>query len=164
MNTKIEVSKTLLGKQELDIDYLIVIFDKLREVSAEDTEAFFNESSEDQISLMIYTYLYDQVHNGGFIQLIFNGYAPYIFNSPLSQSLRTWGAIETAALLEDITEEAMQVLEYLKDKEMSVDTLSNTYPEFPQFEDYDKRFYDHTGIPEMKHYVSENINELVVLI
>lgn len=163
MNEKVVVSKKLLAKQESDIDYLIEVFNALREVSADDQEAFFNESSNDQISLMIYTYLYDQVQNGGFIQLIFNGYAPYIFNSPLSSSLSKWGAIETATLLDEMTNDAHQVVAYLEDKEFTADVLSDTYPKFPQFEDYDKRFYENTGIPEIKKFVETHLEEIVIL-
>lgn len=161
MNKNVIIKRKDLDEAKHDIDYLIVIFNALRETSANDTQKFFEESSENQISLMIYTYLYDQVQNGGFIQLIFNGYAPYIFNSPLSYSLKRWGAITTGELLEEITEDAMRVVEYLEDKEMTEAVLSDTYPQFPQFEDYDKRFYENTGISEIKHFVERHIDEIV---
>ena len=47
--------------------------------------------SADQITLLAYNALRTEVLEGGFIQLIHNGYGPFIFLNPFAKAIRLWG-------------------------------------------------------------------------
>lgn len=56
--------------------------------------------SPNQHSLMCYRYVLDEVMEGGFIQLILNGYAPYVLDGPFPYTVKKeWGMREFAKLL-----------------------------------------------------------------
>ena len=49
--------------------------------------------SADQHALLCYRYVLDEVMEGGFIQLILNGYAPYVLEGPFPMVVKKeWGA------------------------------------------------------------------------
>lgn len=48
--------------------------------------------SGEQHTLLAYTILRDEVIEGGFCQLIQNGYGGYIFDNPFARVMRLWGA------------------------------------------------------------------------
>lgn len=50
--------------------------------------------SADQHGVLCYRYVLDEVMEGGFIQLILNGYAPYVLEGPFPMVVKKeWGAI-----------------------------------------------------------------------
>ena len=52
-----------------------------------------------QHSLLGYQLLRNEVMDGGFVQLIHNGYGPYIFDNPFAKAMRLMGAKEFSKLV-----------------------------------------------------------------
>lgn len=66
--------------------------------------------SADQHALLCYRYMLDEVMEGGFIQLVANGYAPYVLEGPFPYVVKkVWGATaedassERAAIMKDFS-------------------------------------------------------------
>lgn len=53
----------------------------------------------DQITLWGYDILHEEVMDGGFIQLIYNGYGPFFFDNPFAKAMRLWGLNEFSKVL-----------------------------------------------------------------
>ena len=47
-----------------------------------------------QHALLGYHFFHEEVMDGGFCQLIYNGYGPYIFDNPFAKAMRLWGCKE----------------------------------------------------------------------
>ena len=54
-----------------------------------------------QHTLLAYTVLRDELMEGGFCQLVQNGYGAYIFHNPVARALKGWGLDGLARLLHD---------------------------------------------------------------
>ena len=52
-----------------------------------------------QNTLLAYATLRDEVMEGGFVQLVQNGYGPYIFMNPFAKAVRMMGVPRLAALV-----------------------------------------------------------------
>ena len=52
-----------------------------------------------QITLLAYDILHEEVMDGGFVQLIYNGYGGFIFDNPFAKVLRDWGLRDLAKML-----------------------------------------------------------------
>jgi hypothetical protein len=65
------------------------------------THEILREFNSAQYTLLAYSYLDNQICNGGFIQLIQNGYGKYIFDNSFSKRIKKWGAEETAKIVEE---------------------------------------------------------------
>ena len=48
----------------------------------------------DQITLLAWSYLHQEVMDGGYVQLIYNGYGAFIFKNPFAVAMRNWGIRE----------------------------------------------------------------------
>jgi hypothetical protein len=55
------------------------------------TTETMSELNSDQITLLAYSILRDEVMDGGFVQLIHNGYGPFIFKNPFAKAIKQWG-------------------------------------------------------------------------
>ena len=57
------------------------------------------ELTTDQITLIAYIWLRDEVMNGGFVQLIHNGYGSFIFKNPFAKMMKEWGLKDLSKLI-----------------------------------------------------------------
>ena len=74
-------------------EFLRVFTDKYKETVAGDpTAETMPLHSGEQHSLLAYRIFRDEVTEGGFCQLIQNGYGAYIFGNPFARVMRLWGA------------------------------------------------------------------------
>lgn len=74
-------------------EFLRVFTDKYKEtVGGDPTAETMPLLSGEQHSLLAYRIFRDEVTEGGFCQLIQNGYGAYIFGNPFARVMRLWGA------------------------------------------------------------------------
>jgi hypothetical protein len=59
----------------------------------------FQKLNSSQITLWIYTIVHEEVMDGGFIQLIHNGFGPLVFDNPFAKALRLWDLKELSKLI-----------------------------------------------------------------
>ena len=56
----------------------------------------------DQHTLLAYRFVLDEVMEGGFIQLLHNGYGPYILENPFPYTMKQWGLRNFSKLLYEV--------------------------------------------------------------
>lgn len=124
---------------------------------------FFEELSQGQQMLICYDYIQNHVLQGGFIQLIQNGYVNMLV--PMPQWLTIAGAEQMALLID----EALQVYVPNKDEleqELSVEEFAKLYDQFPQFRELDDRFtaLHEPTVQKMLLYATHHIDEFVKVV
>lgn len=95
--------------------------------------------SPDHITLWGYVMLRDELCDGGFIQLIHNGYGPFFFQNPFAKAMRLWGLKNFSKYLyraRELYEEHHEDLE----KELTDEEFMALYEQYPDFEDLDDEF------------------------
>ena len=121
--------------------------------------------SADQITLMAYNMLRSEMLEGGFIQLIHNGYGPFIFLNPFAKAIRLWGAnlkdaaeghsqaksdilLQAATILHDFSKfiyDGRSLFEKYGEAltaEMDDDAFMALYEQYPDFDELDDLFID----------------------
>jgi len=63
------------------------------------TAESMQQLNADQITLLAYCTYREEVMDGGHVQLIHNGYGPFIFLNPFAKAMRLWGAKEFSKLV-----------------------------------------------------------------
>ena len=63
------------------------------------TAESMQQLTADQITLWGYDILHEEVMDGGFIQLIYNGYGPFFFDNPFAKAMHLWGLNEFSKVL-----------------------------------------------------------------
>lgn len=72
--------------------FIGVIVDAIKQgVGGELSAETMPKLTADQITLLAYIMLRDELMDGGFIQLIHNGYGPFFFRNPFDKAVRQWG-------------------------------------------------------------------------
>lgn len=117
-----------------------------------------------QITLLAYDILHEEVMDGGFVQLIYNGYGGFIFDNPFAKVLREWGLRDLAKMLFAVRKLYKEYGEKIQ-RECSDDEFMAMFEQFPEFDDYDDEFVENEEdwTEAVARYVDEHIEEFVVL-
>lgn len=117
----------------------------------------------EQHSLLAYRILHDELMEGGFCQLIQNGYGPYIFHNPLAKVMKLWGVTELGKLLyeaRNIYEAHREDLE----RERTDEEFMAMYEQYEAFDDLEERFLDHEEefTAQVACYVDDHIDRFLI--
>lgn len=121
-----------------------------------------DDLSEGQQLLLSYDYVRTQVMQGGFIQLIQNGYVGLLPDMP--GWLYKINAPEMAKTLDDVLKVYVLNRELL-DKQTSVEEFALLYQELKEFEEIDDRFtrLNDKTIIKMMEYATAHIDEFATI-
>ena len=155
--SKITVSDADLrkGAEEGMDGFLKVFIDKYLEVTGGEINAETMPLLNGyQHSLLGYHFFREEVLEGGFVQLIQNGYGPYIFDNPFAKAMRLFGAKEFSKLVY----EAKKIYDANKlelEKDCTDDEFMAKYEQYEAFDDIEERFM------EMEEFVTATLAEYV---
>jgi hypothetical protein len=112
----------------------------------------------DQITLLAYCIYREEVMDGGHVQLIHNGYGPFIFLNPFAKAMRLWGAKEFSKLVysgRKFFEENQQMLT----QDCSDEEFMAIYENYPEADDLDDEFIimEEEVTDIVAHYIDENL-------
>jgi len=125
--------------------------------------SFFDELSEGQQMLICYDYIQNHVLQGGFIQLIQNGYVKMLV--PMPQWLHAAGDSQMAQVIDDALKAYVHNRDIL-DKETTVEEFAGLYellPDFPPLDELFKQYHPKT-VETMLNYATNHIHEFAVLL
>jgi hypothetical protein len=110
-----------------------------------------------QITLVAYDILRSEVMDGGFVQLIHNGYGEFIFLNPFAKAMRLWGLKD----LQDLIYDARKVYDKYHEeieKECSDEEFMAMFEKFEAFDDFDDKFVanEEEYTDAIAHYVDNN--------
>lgn len=123
------------------------------------TNETMQQLNSDQITLLGWSYLHSEVMNGGYIQLIYNGYGAFIFKNPFGPAMRNWGLTELYSHLRR-TRKAYDKYHSQIEKEMSDDDFMALYEQMPEFDDADDDFIvnEEQWTKMIAAYIDDHIN------
>lgn len=163
MPTTIEISDSALKEAaSLGMDEFIKVFtDKYLEILGGNLNAEKMELLNGaQHSVLAYHFFREEVMEGGFVQLIQNGYGGYIFDNPFAKSMRLFGAEDFSKLIY----KAKKIYDAHKEdleKERSEDDFMAMYEQYEDFDDLEEEFLENeeeiTSI--IAGYIDEHLEE-----
>lgn len=111
-----------------------------------------------QHTLLAYTILRDELMEGGFCQLIQNGWGPYIFHNPVARALRDWGLDELAKVLYAARKVYDAHREDLE-RERTDEEFMAMYEQYEAFDDLEDRFleYEAEWTAQVAQYVDGHL-------
>ena len=115
-----------------------------------------------QITLWGYMILRDELMDGGFVQLIYNGYGPFFFDNPFAKAMRLWGLHDLSKMIykaKKVYDENKQDLT----KERTDEEFMALFEQYPAFDDLDDEFVEEEEnfTSMVAHYVDEHIADFV---
>lgn len=127
-------------------------------VGGELTADTLQELNSDQITLLVWQTLHDEVMEGGFVQLIYNGYGPFVFKNPFAKAVKFWGMRDLSKLVYEAHTLYAQHHGQIE-RECTDDEFMALFEQFPEFDDLDDEFVEceeqWTG--QIARYIDEHI-------
>ena len=120
----------------------------------------------DQMTLVCWDILRSEMMVGGFVQLIHNGYGPFIFKNPFAKALnKMWHIRDLSKMLYEVHTLWLEHREELE-RDCTDDEFMALYEQFPQFDDYDDMFIENEPrwTEEIARYVDEHIGQFATII
>ena len=152
------------GAEEGMDGFLKVFTDAYLEViGGELTAETMGRLTGSQHALLGYHFFHEEVMDGGFCQLVYNGYGPYIFDNPFAKVLRLWGLKDFSKIIykaKEIYDEHKVDLT----RERSDEEFMAMYELYPQFDDPEDYFIENEEeiTATIAYYVDEHIEEFLI--
>ena len=125
--------------------------------------------SAEQHAVLCYRYVLDEVMEGGFIQLILNGYAPYVLEGPFPMVVKKeWGAGEREKMMKNFSKLLYEVKkQYHKhqeelSKDMSDEDFMALYEQLEDLNELGDDFLDkhqEDVTPAVAKMIAENLDK-----
>ena len=158
-----------LSQAALDgMDAFVQVFiDALRHaIGGEPTPETMAELNADQMTLLCWDTLHKEVCDGGFVQLIHNGYGPFIFKNPFAKALnKMWGMRELGKKIYELHTLWLENREELE-RDCTDEEFMALFERFPQFDDYDDWFVENEEqlTKQVARYIDEHIEQFATIV
>lgn len=153
------------GAEEGMDAFLKVFIDKYLEV----TGGVINEKTMPllngyQHTLLGYHFFREEVMEGGFVQLIQNGYGPYIFDNPFAKAMRLFGAKDFSKLIY----EAKKIYDAHRadlEKDCTEEEFMAMYEQYEAFDDLEEKYMEDEEqiTAQIAAYVDEHLDSFAAI-
>jgi hypothetical protein len=118
-----------------------------------------------QHTLLALRFFTEEINEGGFVQLIQNGYGGYIFDNPVAKALRQMGAKDLSKIIykaKEIYDANRTELE----RETTEEEFNAMYVDFEQFDELEEKFFyiEEEEINIIATYVDDNIEDFAEIV
>ena len=119
----------------------------------------------EQVTLWAFFILHDEVMDGGFVQLIHNGYGPFFFRNPFTKAMQVWG-IDTIVPIMRHAEKLYRKHGADIEKPCSDEAFMALFEQFPQFDDPDDEFVEEEEniCQAVGQYVADHLERFVEVV
>jgi hypothetical protein len=137
------------------------IYDSIGELTTE-TLALLNS---DQVTLLAYQILRDEVMDGGFVQLIHNGYGAFFFQNPFAKAMKLWGLRDLSKLVYSVKDLYWKSHETIE-KDCTDEEFMALFEQFPEFDNYDDEFVENEEqwTEMVAQYVDDHIERFATIL
>ena len=128
------------------------------QIGGELTADNMGQLNADQVTLLAWDVLHEEVMDGGFVQLIHNGYGPFIFKNPLAKALKLWGLRELSKLIYDAHTLYNKYGEALE-RDCTDEEFIALFEQYPEFDDMDDLFVEQEEewTEQIARYIDEHL-------
>ena len=137
------------------------IYDSIGELTTE-TLSLLNS---DQVTLLAYQILRDEVMDGGFVQLIHNGYGPFFFQNPFARAVKLWGLRDLSKLVYSVKDLYRKNHETIE-KDCTDEEFMALFEQFPEFDNYDDEFVENEEqwTETVAQYVDDHLDRFATIL
>lgn len=168
MTTQVKITDAALQQAaEQDMDEFVHVFvQAIRDsIGGELTAEGMERLNSEQITLLAWDILHEEMMDGGLIQLIHNGYGGFIYLNPTDKAFRNWGL---QGLYRLINKSHALYKQHRADieRDMDDDEFMSLYEKFPEFDDFDDDFIENEEqwTSMIAYYIDEHIDEFATII
>lgn len=148
------------------MDAFIKVFtDAIHEaIGGELTAENMGELNTEQITLLAWEILHEELMDGGFVQLIHNGLGMFIFKNPFAKVLRQWNMREPSKLIYDAHTLWLKYRDQIE-IDCDEDEFMALFEKFPEFDDLDDKFIENEEVwtEDIAHYIDDHLEKFATI-
>lgn len=159
--------KELIAAAGKGMDEFIQVFVDacLHEIDGKLTAENMSKLNGSQHTLLAWHFFSTEMREGGFVQLIQNGYGGYIFGNPFAKAIKQFGAVELGKLIY----KAKEIYDANKaelERETTEEEFNAMYVDFEVFDELEEQYFDmeeqQTAL--IAAYIDDHITEFAEII
>lgn len=163
---KIKESDIIAGAKKGVDEFLQVFTDAyLQAIDGKLNEKTMPLLTGNQHALLSHRFFSEEIREGGFVQLIQNGYGAYIFDNPFAKAMRLFGAKELSKLIYQ-AKEVYDANKSALERETTDEEFTALYVDFEIFDELEEQYFEieeeQTAI--IASYVDEHIAKFAEII
>lgn len=142
-------------------EFLEVIVNGIHDAIGGDLNADnIGDLNADQVTLLAYVTLRDAVMDGGFVELIHNGYGPFIYKNPFNKAVRNWGLPDLYKIVSKTHRLYSKYHEEIE-RDCTQEEFDALFEQYPEFDDYDDEFVESEEefTAAVARYVDEHLDD-----
>lgn len=128
-------------------------------------EPMMSELNADQMTLVAFKAMHDEVMDGGFVQLIYNGYGSFLFFNPFVKVVREWGLDDLASL---VNKAGRLFRKYGREieRDCTDEEFMAMFEQYPEFDELDDKFVENEEewVVKIAYYVDEHIDRFAEVV
>ena len=148
------------------MDAFVKVFtDAIREaIGGELTAETMGELNSDQITLLAWDMLHEEVMDGGFVQLIHNGLGEFIFKNTFAKAVKLWGMRDLSKLIYEGHTLWLKHREEIE-KDCTEEEFMALFEKFPEFDDLDDTFVEseEEWMDDIAHYIDDHLDRFAIV-
>ena len=128
------------------------------------TAETMQELNADQTTLLAWDILHQEVMDGGFVQLIHNGYGTFIFKNPFAKAVKLWGLQGLSKLIYEGHTLWLKHRQKIE-KDLTEDEFMALFEQLPEFDNLDDTFVENEEewTADIAHYVDEHLENFATI-
>ena len=133
-------------------------------IHGELTAETMTQLNADQMTLLAWDILHEEVMDGGFVQLIHNGYGPFIFKNPFAKAVKLWGMRELSKLIYNAHTLYLKYKEQIE-VDCTEDEFMALFEQCPEFDDLDDEFVENEEkwTAQVAEYIDANLEKFATV-
>ena len=166
MEIKIKDALLAHAAQEGMDEFIKVFVDAIHDaIGGELSAETMPKLNADQITLLAYYYLREEVMDGGFIQPIHNGLGGFIFLNPFARAIREWGLPTLSPIINGCHKLYKKYREELEEDYTDEEFMA-LFEKYPDFDKYDDAFVESEEefTEAVARYVDDNIEKFATIV
>lgn len=138
--------------------FLALVIKATKEAAGNLTTESMAELTTDQLTLLAWDALHEEVMDGGYVQLIYNGWGAFIFRNPLARMFRDWGIPSLCTHLKHAQKPYEQYHKEIE-QERTEEEFMALFEQMPEFDDFDDEFIEkeEEWTTEIASYVDDHL-------
>ena len=154
------------AKEGMDA-FVQTFIDALRSaIGGELTAETMAQLNSDQVTLLAWDTLHQEVMDGGFVQLIHNGYGPFIFKNPFAKALnKMWGMHDLSKLVYNAHSLYVKYGSEIE-RDCNDEEFMAMFEQYPEFDDLDDQFIENEEqyTEQVARYIDEHIENFATIV
>ena len=165
---EIKIKDALLRQAvEEGMDAFVRVFvEAIRQsIHGELTAETMAQLNADQMTLLVWDTLHEEVMDGGFIQLIHNGYGPFVFKNPFAKAVnKLWGMRDLSKLVYEAHTLYLKHREEIE-KDCTEEEFMALFEQIPDFDDLDDAFVENEEewTEQIAEYIDQHLEQFAYI-